>query len=228
MIALLLVMHVSAQDPARLLLAPRLEDLLTDLRSAEARLEVAAALGAALGRVHNTMVKEDHLRCDDPVAPSMGWRAEALGEAWRDELQALRASSDRLNRMRDAATVAPLVEVSVAERLNGVDAQLSGAVRAWRAAAGWQSRYVAPWYRRCPWQEPTPQPGLPSATPHAAGETDRIAVLTLGEGGVLCPDRRPAARAVVLDGDTACIDQSDACTCSPAAVLPGAILPAAR
>lgn len=225
---LLLVWHALAQpDPSTELLAPRLSDLLSHLARAEAHLETADALGVALGRVHNTMLQEDHLRCADPAAVSLAWRAEVLGGAWRDALQSARAEADRLTRMRDAATVAPLLDVARHEEMNAVNARLGAAVRAWRTAAGWQAKHVLSWYRRCPWEAPTAQPGLPAAIPRAEGESDRIAVIVLSGGGVLCPDQRRlgGVGAVVLDGEAACLSKTDACGCVPAEVLPGAILP---
>ena len=209
----------SAEEAA--LLAPRLDDLTARLAAAEGHLAAAAAYGRALGRVHNTMAAAGHLRCSDELAPTLAWRAEVLGQAWRDALQSARADLARLERMRAAPTIAPLLDDALREQVNAVSADLSAEVVAWQSAAGWQSRHVLPWYTRCPWTAPAPRPGLPSAMPEAEG---LVAIITVGEGTV-CPGATPAGGAAALPSAAVCVVPAGApCDCAPRAVLPAAVV----
>ena len=159
-----------AESPAAELLAPQRADLLAHLTAAEDHLRDAEALGAALGRIHNHLAQADRLRCEAPDAPSLAWRTELLGQAWRDALQSARAESTRIARMQAAPTVAPLLGAGELARIEQLQARLASGVLAWQAASGWQHVYVQPWARRCPWTTPEARPGLTSSAPATAQE----------------------------------------------------------
>lgn len=163
--------------------------------------------------------------CEDLDHVSLGWRIERFGAAWREAAQATRAAAARVQRVRAAPMVAPLLDGGWAGRLDGVLGEADRRVGAWREASEWQARYVRPLIQACPVPELEAAPGVVSDTLLAEGdEAPLVAVLARGDGHV-CPGGARADDAVVLlAGDRACWSATLPCNCAPEPVAPGAVL----
>ena len=163
--------------------------------------------------------------CEDLDRVSLGWRIERFGAAWREAAQATRAAAARVQRVRVAPMVAPLLDGGWAGRLDGVLADADRRVAAWREASEWQARFVRPVLQACPVPELETAPGVVSDT-LLAEEDDAplVAVLARGDGHV-CPGGARADDAVVLlDGGRACWSATLPCNCAPEPAAPGAVL----
>lgn len=254
LVMLALVSDAAAVRPADL--APG----APELQEAELRLvnllDEADAVRAATSRLQARWValgqpvpdEKGKLRAVDPCASvrvDIAWRIEHFGAAWREAAQAAHAQAGRLQAIRTAATVAPLVDDRWAARLRGLLDQDVLGERAFVEASVWQARFVRPLLETCG-AKPPPAPVVASDEPASVeaeppnGEdlsfvwerghhSPPVAVLALGDG-YICPGAIRADDAIVLlppepTGEArACWSASSTCGCELGPVYPGGVL----
>lgn len=105
----------------------------------------------------------------DPCAPervALAWRIERFGAAWREAAQAAHAEAARVDTIRAAATVAPLVDGRWAEQLKRRFAEEASGTRAFVEASVWQAEFVRPMLAQC--GEGSGAVSPPAASPAAA------------------------------------------------------------
>lgn len=200
-----------AEDPG-VLLAPNPAELVAAEQELKARVLRAEAIGRAASRLQNRV-----FRVDDPCEDSLGSRTTAFGRAWRDAAQQARVQADRTQRIAQSPTLTPIVDTS---RRRDIDAL---AHRAEQQALAWiefdRIESMADETCTTPLQ---PAIGLEHPTPRAITELDQsVAIWVLS--GTLCPGPKPQHGVAVVEGPV-CVDLDPACSCTPAAVLPGAVL----
>lgn len=163
--------------------------------------------------------------CADTTRLALGWRIERFGAAWREAAQAVRIEAERVQALRQAPTIAPLLDAGWSTRLDDLDTRAQVSLAAWREASAWQGRYVRPLLQACPAPPVVPAPGYALESIRAQGErAPHTAILAQGDGWV-CPTAVRADDAIVLiDGASACWSAGTPCGCEPHEVLPGAIL----
>jgi hypothetical protein len=208
-------------EPARL--APDPASYATHRARLEEHLLRAEATSEALIRVHNRLAERQARGgagpCADPEGQGLVARARAFGRALRDAVQAARVQTDRVRRMAEARTLAPLLSAEDHKRLDALVARNVVLVHAYAELSAWHAAHV-PSGSRCS-AELVPAPGLTAASPQR--EAAAVAVVAVG-GGRICPEGLPAdGRVVVLPQPRACYSDA-ACSCTPAEVLPGAVL----
>ncbi len=155
--------------------------------------------------------------CADVERIEVGWRIERFGAAWREVAQAARAQAARLDTIRHAPTVAPLVDDWWSDTLDGLVAAARAEAAGVLEAGAWQSMFVRPVLAACT------IPPLRAAPGAGQAGNERVAVLGMGDGWV-CPDRLRGEDAVVLVDGAACWTAGATCACAPERVLPGAVL----
>lgn len=230
-VALLLLIGATGAGPSeREQLSPTLADLDAALTEAERRLERSEAIGLAVGLVQNRFAQlRDGARrlpvCEDATLASLVTRSRTFGPAWRDAAQAARVAADRLSRMAERETVAPLLASARRARIADVEARAEEQAVAATEAGEWHRRYVESSFEDCELElarsEGLAAPGVRTPTERAAP----IAVVGL-HSGMLCPDQEPAnGQVVLLAGPDACWSPG-ACDCEPAPVHPSAVLDA--
>lgn len=211
-----------------------------ELSEGEARLRslvvTSEAVGAATGRlrvawtglvpVGLTPGKEP---CADAARLDVGWKIERFGAAWREAAQAARAQARRVRRIRNAPTVAPLVDARWAATLDGLFAAADRQERALLEASAWQVLYVRPLLGACPVPEPLTGAGIPMERVAVRGEPPApVAVLGLGDGFVCGGDWKTAVRAddgiALVAGNVGCWAGTASCSCTPEPIYPGATL----
>ena len=104
----------------------------------------------------------------DPCAAErvdIGWRIERFGAAWREAAQAVHAEAGRVDTMRAAATVAPLVDSVWAGRLKAALDQDALGGRAFVEASVWQARFIRPMLAECAGKTQVPLPSGADAGP---------------------------------------------------------------
>lgn len=208
-------------------LAPGAGELAT-ARSRFADLRVAAdATGLAVAQLQVAWTEHPvpKAACDDLDRLSLGWRMERFGAAWREAVQALRASTAELRALRLAPTISPLLTGPAAEALVAELAAADAEVAQFLQASAWQVAYVRPALSACPITGEGLSPGMNHLPLAARGEgAARVAVIGRGDGYV-CPDAVRADDAVVLvKGGAACWSADASCACTPEPVFPGAVL----
>lgn len=259
LVLLALVSDAAAVRPADL--APG----APELQEAELRLlnllDEADAVRAATSRLQAKWVvlgqavpdEKGKLKAVDPCGSlrvDVAWRIEHFGAAWREAAQAAHAQAGRLQAIRTAATVAPLVDDRWAARLRGLLDQDVIGERAFVEASVWQARFVRPQLETCPATPPpapaVASPAVASDEPDAAGpvppngedlsfvwerghRVPPVAILAIGDG-YICPGAIRADDAIVLlpaepTGEArACWSASSSCGCELGAVYPGGVL----
>lgn len=224
----------------------RLVNLLDEADAVRAATSRLQARWVALGQpVPDEKGKLKPVDPCDSLRVDVAWRIEHFGAAWREAAQAAHAQAGRLQAIRTAATVAPLVDDRWAARLRGLLDQDVLGERAFVEASVWQARFVRPLLETCP-AEPPPAPVVVSDEPVSAeaeppnGEdlsfvwerghrATPVAVLAIGDGYV-CPGAIRADDAIVLlppepTGEArACWSASSNCGCELGAVYPGGVL----
>lgn len=209
-------------DPAAHTLAPGPVEWDVALREAEARLDRAEALAVAAQRLQNAwaaLLRQAPNPCADPSHAPVGARLVPFAEAWRDAVQRARVQVDRVDRLRDQVTVAPLLDDLAADRVTGIRRRVDRQVAAWGEARAWHVRHAGR-VEAC--GAPVAAPGLPDPRPWRAPDDAAVAVLAM-PGGTLCPDDLAATGQVTLVGQRACWSAGP-CACAPAPVAPGAVL----
>lgn len=236
MIALLLgvvALHAPARaaDPVRLLLAPTPADLAAARARTDQLLSQAEAVGLATARVQNAWQALGTVPECAPDSASLALRAELLGVAWWTRLQSARAELGRIRRAHAAATLLPLLVEADDQALAELAARADRSAVQYLVAARLQAERLQPWAEGCT-ADLASTPGLPPTTPVAREEAALGTAVLLRTGGVLCPDPgggdAPVAvphdgEVVVLGTPSACWAFAD-CTCTPAPVLPGAVM----
>lgn len=200
-----------AEDPG-VLLAPNPADLAAAEQELRERVIRAEAIGRAASRLQNSL-----FRASDPCEDTLAIRTAAFGLAWRDAAQRARVQADRTQRMAQAPTLTPIVDDPRRRDIDALARRAEHQGRSWlefdRIEAG--SRVTC---------EGSLQPavGLDHPTPRAITEIDQpVAIWVLS--GTLCPGPRSQHGVAVVDGPI-CVDLDPACSCTPAPVLPGAVL----
>ncbi len=232
MIFLLLLAQIPSPEAehAATLLAPSAVDFDRALAETTSAHDEAAAIGAALSRVQNalgqrwaTTSTKTHAPIEEPLAELA--LEPVLLRDHRDAIQSLRAASERLERISEAPTVAPIVFGARSDRVKRLLAATRTLVRTHIEMAAWHGRFVAPrWLRLKSPPELRAGPGWPALAPLAADDQKpKVAVVGIG-GGTICPDGVPAnGTTVVLRNEAACYGGRD-CTCIARPVFPGAVL----
>ncbi len=209
-------------DPAALeQLAPTQAELEEALAHAEAAASRAAALqeaslllqnalGAARARTRRLPV------CEDPELTSVVARARVFGAAWRDAAQRLRVEAARLEGMAARGTAA-----IDGDRLAAVLRAADEGARSEALASTWHASFVETAFVECG-PPLDAAPGLRRAA-RAAGEAEGPVAVHLSGGGFLCPGLVAADGRVAVVDPRGCISRS-ACSCEPAALLPGAVI----
>ena len=105
----------------------------------------------------------------DAARLDVAWRIEHFGAAWREAAQAAHAEADRLQLIRTAATVAPLVDNRWTDRLRGLLDQDALDERAFVEASVWQAQFVRPVLQSCSAKLPASPPALPKAVAPGTG-----------------------------------------------------------
>ncbi len=216
-------------------LAPGPALLAEESAALERRLLAAEAVGEAVIRLQNRIgerLAAGAKVCADPEARELVARVKPFGAAWRDAAQAARAQSERVEHLRQAPTLAPLLDDAERGRLERLHRRAEKTARLFLEARAWQRQHVEPQASRkgrgaetCP-EVPSVGPGLAPGEPATAASGDvegAVAVIGIG-GGRLCPANLPADGVAVLESPRACWDPDDTCTCKPEPVLPGAVL----
>lgn len=222
--------HLAAERVvAPSLLAPGPQDLVETAARAERLVGEAEATGTAVARLQNRLgelfasgAKAE--KCEESAGVlSLALRAEILAVHHRDTVQSARTQSERLRRLLEAPTVMPLISEQRRGDLENLRRRAELQVKHHLEMAAWQRRHASKLLERC---KPAllAAPGVATAAPRGAAEGSRATAL-LGVGaGFLCPMGVPANRGVVIAPDGyACYGAAE-CTCTPAAVLPGAVL----
>jgi hypothetical protein len=177
------------------------------------RLDEAAAVGRALGRVQNdwgarVLLTAPAPDCSDRVAGDRAARARVFGADWHRRLGAAEEELERLRAHHgDAGTASH-------------QAQLAAQQEAYLAAVAWQARLVEPWARGCALRV------LPGTGPAEPGGELRQPPLTavIALSGMLCPGMLPGSGGVLVVDGPICAASLDDCDCAPHAVLPGSAL----
>jgi hypothetical protein len=224
-------------DPARL--APGAPELVASEERLRALVQASRSIGAATGRLQvawtarhlgpdGAMLPNAPDPCADPERVEIGWRTERFGAAWREAAQAARAEAARLQSMRIAATVAPLVDGAWAASLDLLVAEAEHQGRAVLEASAWQVTHVRPSLAACPVAQPVTGAGVSMLEAPVRREAQLlVAVLAIGDGWLcdgLGPSNIRAEEAVVLVDGPVCWSASPTCGCAPAAVAPGAVV----
>ena len=213
------------RDPMRAALAPDIVDLDDAAATAEERLGRAEAMITALARIHNQLgegLAAGQDPCTTPALADLWSRSRALGPGVRDAAQAARAATDRVERLRTAQTVAPLVDPERRRGLDGLGARTAAAARAAVELGAWQARALPP-PTRCALPALAPAHGL--RAPGGAAENDRIAVLVSAPGLLCGAGLQLAVGAGPATPPTAALCwAADACGCAPSPQRPGAVL----
>lgn len=167
----------------------------------------------------------DRCAVDQRLEP--GWRAERFGAAWREAAQAVQAQAARVDGLRRAETVAPLVDAGWAARLDGLGAEAARQRRSFLESGAWQAAYVRPALAGCLAPVMAARPGVAvPLLPVIGEEPPMVAVIGLGEGYV-CPGAIRAEGAVaLLEQPEGCWAADSGCDCLLAPVSPGAVLAA--
>jgi hypothetical protein len=213
------------RDPMKAALAPDIVDLDEAAASADERLARAEALITALARVHNQLgegLAAGQDPCGTPALADLWARSRALGPGVRDAAQAARAATDRVERLRVAQTVAPLLDPERQRGLDGLGARTAAAARAAVELGAWQAKALPP-PTRCALPALAPAHGL--RAPSSVTENDRIAVLVSAPGLLCGPGLQLAVGAGPATPPTAALCwAADACGCTPITQRPGAVL----
>lgn len=219
---------LAAAAPADL--APGAPELLAAQARLTELLATTRAVSGAAGRLQVAWTgyptpKPTADPCGDAARIELGWRVERFGAAWREAAQAARAQADRVERTRNAPTVAPLVDARWAAQLDALLAEEARQARAFQEASAWQVAYVRPWLGACPVPPLAPAAGIPMIeVPVRTEPAPAVAVLAMGDGWI-CPVGARGDDAVVLVPDgKACWSATQACGCTPEPVAPGAVL----
>ncbi len=211
-------------------IAPTWTEYVDALGVLEARSADADAVATALFRVQNEIGRRrpssrNRPPCDDEGLASLAPRAEVLGVALRDRLQAARAQARRVDRLAAAPTVAPLVDGRTGHRRAVVTDRVTSSTDMYLEAVAWHEGQVADFIRRCnpplALAEGLAVPGPSGLDPNPDGERPRVAVIAL-QGGRICPAGAVTSGVAITDGQ-ACYGDED-CSCEPAVVLPAAVL----
>lgn len=223
---MLLYLPLALAGPAEI--APAAQELDASESRLEALLATSEGVGAATLRLQVAWTQAPAPKggpCADHDRLSLGWRVERFGAAWREAVQALRVEGGRLDALRAAPTVAPLVDAARGARIAGARARVDAQVSAFLQASAWEVAYVRPVLSACPLAGPGLSAGVASLPVPARDDPPRpVAVIGRGAGFV-CPQGTPADDAVVLvNGGEACWAPDATCTCEPVAVYPGAVL----
>jgi hypothetical protein len=204
------------------LLAPGPKELDEALGELELRLDRADAAATALVRTHNALGEafastQGRLACDAPAMKYVA-RTTALGEGYRDRVQAARAQGERFTAIAEAPTVVSLASGPMKTRADAATKRLAAHERSYAELDAWQVRFVAPLQKRC---HPmlTPDDGIGEA---ASGWVAFVALVP----GRICPGGEVATGFAVVEGP-ACMSLAS-CSCTPAPVAPGAVLSASN
>lgn len=177
----LALLGIGAADAARPSdLAPGAPELQEAEQRLASLLEDADAVRAATSRLqaHWVLMVQPPVGLQDPKAKAapvdpcspervaLAWRIERFGAAWREAAQAAHAEAARVDTLRAASTVAPLVDARWAERLKQRFAAEASGTRAFVEASVWQSQFVRPALAAC---------GATSPVPDAAAGADDAA-----------------------------------------------------
>ncbi len=209
-------------------IAPAAQELDAAESRLDALLSTSESVAAATLRLQVAWTQVPVVKggpCADHDRLSLGWRIERFGSAWRESAQALRAESDRLQALRAAATVAPLLDTARAERIAGSMAAARTQVSRFLQASAWQVAYVRPVLSACPLAGPGLSTGVVDAAVIARTDAVRPVAVMARAAGFVCPQGSPADDAIVLvNGGVACWAPDATCTCEPTTVFPGAVL----
>lgn len=217
---LLALFLAGAIDPS--LLAPGPQELAAQVKRLREHLAEADAVGGAEARIHNLLAAGpaqagSSALCSTPENRSLLTRSRVFGKAYRDAVQTTRADAARLRRMLEEPTLQPILRPEQREQADELLGQVDAHVRRYREQAAWQARYLEPAARSCA-AELSAAPGISTGA-----DAGPVAVVGVG-GGRICPAGAAAdGRVVVLQAPKACWS-SGSCTCTPASVLPGAVI----
>ncbi len=223
MLPVYLILMAQSPDPVAAWLAPSPLDFERILDETSALCERAEAIDAAVARVQNAAAQSWSItssKTPDALAVE-----PILLRDHRDAVQSLRASSERLERISEAPTVAPVVIGARGERVKQLLERTRLLVRRYAEMLAWHERYVRPALARLEGSPAlSPRAGWPLPRVRASDDPlPRTAVIGIG-GGLVCPDGlRADGSTVLLKGEIACYGESD-CSCVPVPVAPGAVL----
>jgi hypothetical protein len=208
-------------------LAPGAPELLEAEAKLRGLLVTAHAVGAASSRLQVAWTTRPATKapCEDADRLDIGWRIERFGAAWREAAQAARAQADRLRRVRNAPTVAPLVDSRWGAQLDALAVDAKRLAAAELEASAWQATWVRPVLGACEVPPLKAEPGIPMLEAPVQDEATLPVAVLVAEDGWACPSGARGDDAVVLvEGGKACWSATAACGCDPVPVLPGAVL----
>lgn len=184
--------------------------------------EDARAVMIATSAAHHSWTSP---RVCTPETDSTAARARRFLDAWRAVVVRATALADRLERDRDAPTLAPLRTSASAAAIAREVSRARTVETTWRGSAAWHRKEISPYSKRC---SPVvgPAPGWEDRTIRAADDPAPLAAVLVLEAGQLCGGAEPlrVEPGVLLIETVAVCWSADACDCTPQDVLPGAAL----
>ncbi|MFN0062730.1 MAG: hypothetical protein ACKVPX_09455 [Myxococcaceae bacterium] len=227
LLALFAQTAVWAASPSAML-APSQPELVERLTQLRAKLERADAISAALFRVSNRIGERladgAGNACSTPELQSLAARAEIFGSAYRDIAQGVRADAERLARLLEAPSLAPLLQEDDRNQALALDERAQRHTRRYLEAWGWNRRFVHAARRRCTLAVGLAD-GLSPAGPTPTDEADAPVAVIVQAGGQACPQKVEGhGQVVVLPSPQACYTTGASCDCQPRPILPGAVL----
>lgn len=199
---------------------PHVGRVTQTLAELEERMEEAESLQRAAALSQNAYMRtrlKGFVQCSKREALGVAHRSRVYGTTHRNLVQSLRASVERLHHELRSPLVSPLVRGGTLEsRMESLKSRLSTQTEQAVVMSTWDRHVLHPRLSAC---------DVSLRAGEGSSELPgRRTVIGLG-GGVVCPAGRPAdGTPVVLAGEEACLDTTDACGCTPSPVGHGAVL----